>query len=86
MGTQTTNKPFLIDLIEERVSEICRQNKKLSKMVMQKEEEIVDRDAEMEEMEEKFTNILYTLGQELSQLRTLKQDLFEIKFKTIPGT
>lgn len=40
----------------------------------------------MEEMEEKFTNILYTLGQELSQLRTLKQDLFEIKFKTIPGT
>lgn len=31
--TQTTQKPFLIDLIEEKVVDLCRQNTKLTKLV-----------------------------------------------------
>ena len=35
-ATQTLNKPFLINLIEERVTELCRQNRKMTKMLMEK--------------------------------------------------
>ena len=41
--TQTTHKPFLVDLLEERVQEICHQNRKLSKMVLEKEADLMDR-------------------------------------------
>ena len=32
-AVQTIHKPFLIDLIEERVESICRQNAKLNRMI-----------------------------------------------------
>lgn len=50
-STQTTNKPFLINLIEERVTELCRQNRKLSKMVVEKETEVMERQNEIAEIE-----------------------------------
>jgi hypothetical protein len=40
-STQTTHKPFLIDLVEERVENICRQNGRLSRMLEEREEELL---------------------------------------------
>lgn len=50
-STQTSHKPFLIDLIEERVNEVCRQNRKLSKLLLEKQTEIVDRQSQIAEIE-----------------------------------
>lgn len=32
-STQTSHKPFLVDLIEERIESICRQNSKMVSML-----------------------------------------------------
>lgn len=41
--TQTTYKPFLIDLIEERVDEMYETNSRLSRMLVSREEEIEEK-------------------------------------------
>lgn len=40
-AAQTAHKPFLIDLIEERVENICRQNSKLTRYLEEREEELI---------------------------------------------
>ena len=77
-STQTSNKPFLINLIEERVNELCRQNRKLSKMLVDREGELVERNNEIADIEEKFTNILYTLGQDLANVRVKSKEGEEV--------
>lgn len=37
-AVQTIHKPFLIDLIEEKVENICRQNTKLNRILEEREE------------------------------------------------
>ena len=83
-STQTTNKPFLINLIEERVNELCRQNRKLSKMLVDREGELVDRNNEIADIEEKFTNILYTLGQDLANLKIKNRESEEV-MRSVPS-
>lgn len=41
-------------------------------MILEKEADLMDKQSEISEIEDKFTSILYTLGQELSRLRLLK--------------
>lgn len=42
-GSQTSHKPFLIDLIEERVENLCRTNSRLSRLLEDREEEVLDK-------------------------------------------
>lgn len=48
-------------------------------VIKEKEEELVEREREMGEIEEKFTGIIYALGQELCYLRIGAVDQEEIK-------
>ncbi len=73
-STQTTHKPFLVDLIEERIESICRQNSKMAALVQEKEDEIQERQQELNEIEDKFTNIIYSLGQDLCYFKIKDRD------------
>jgi hypothetical protein len=42
-GSQTTHKSFIIDLVEEQVESICRSNAKLSRLVEDREEELIEK-------------------------------------------
>ena len=77
-GTQTTHKAFLIDLIEERVEQVCRQKAELEKIVEEREEEIMDRQQEIAEIEEKFTGILLSMAQEVGYRRNRAADWHEL--------
>lgn len=48
-------------------------------MILEKEADLMDKQSEISEIEDKFTSILYTLGQELSRLRLLKDQVYELK-------
>jgi hypothetical protein len=78
-AVQTVHKPFLIDLIEERVENICRQNTKLNRIIEEREEELLERQQEINEIEDKFTTILLHLSQEIAFRRRKGQEWHELK-------
>ena len=85
-STQTTHKPFLVDLIEERIESICRQNSKMAALVQDKEDEVQERQQELNEIEDKFTNIIYSLGQDLCYFKIKDRDDEEIKENILVST
>ena len=75
-----------MDLIEERIESICRQNSKMAAIVQEKEDEIQERQQELNEIEDKFTNIIYSLGQDLCYFKIKDRDEEEIKDNLVVST